>query len=181
MMKKSALLMALLATSFAIACHKNPPPATPAPPAPTEPPAAPAPKATAEAEDDVAKLKRMSVDEIDRLNLFGEVHYDFDKSDVRDADKPVLSKNADVLKKYDFLKVKVEGHCDERGPVEYNLALGERRAKSAVDYLVSLGIPAARLQTVSYGKEVPVCTDHSEDCWLRNRRGHFTVVGKTTK
>ena len=75
-----------------------------------------------------------------------------------------------MLKKYDFLRVTVEGHCDERGTVEYNLALGERRAKAAFDYLVSLGVPADRLKTVSYGKEVPVCSESTEACWQKNRR-----------
>jgi peptidoglycan-associated lipoprotein len=180
-MKKSALGMALLAMSFAIACHHNKPVATPPPPAPTEPPPAPAPKATAEPENEVEKYRKMSIEDLDRLGLFSDIHFDFDKSDVRDADKAILSKNADTLKRLDFLKVKVEGHCDERGSVEYNLALGERRAKAAVDYLVGLGVPAARLQTVSYGHEVPICSEHSEDCWMKNRRGHFTVVGKNAK
>jgi len=180
-MKKSALAMALLSMSFAAACHHNPP-AAPAPVQPTEAPPAPAPSAApAQVEDEYSKLKKMSVDEIDRLKLLGEVHFEFNKSDIRDADKSVLSKNADVLKKFDFLKIAVEGHCDERGSVEYNLALGERRAKAAMDYLAGLGVPADRMRTVSYGKEVPVCSDHSEDCWGRNRRAHFTVTEKIKK
>ncbi len=73
----------------------------------------------------------------------------------------------------------MEGHCDERGTVEYNLALGERRARAAHDYLVSLGVPASRLKTVSYGKEAPLCRDSNEDCWARNRRAHFTMTGKS--
>jgi len=91
----------------------------------------------------------------------------------------VLTKNADVLKRFDFLKITVEGHCDERGTVEYNLALGDRRSRAAYDYLVSLGVPVERLKTVSYGKEVPICREASEDCWQRNRRAHFTITGKT--
>jgi peptidoglycan-associated lipoprotein len=83
-----------------------------------------------------------------------------------------------VLKKYDFLRITLEGHCDERGTVEYNLALGERRAKAAFDYLVSLGVPADRLRTVSYGKEVPVCTESNEGCWAKNRRARSAVTGK---
>jgi peptidoglycan-associated lipoprotein len=98
---------------------------------------------------------------------------------VREADRDVLRKDADVLKKFDFLQVRVEGYCDERGTAEYNVALGERRAKAVDDYLVSLGVPATRLQTVSYGKESSLCSDHTEDCWARNRRAHFTVVGKS--
>ena len=79
----------------------------------------------------------------------------------------------------DFLRITVEGQCDERGTVEYNLALGERRSRADYDYLVSLGVPADRLKTVSYGKEFPVCAASTEDCWQKNRRAHFTVTGKT--
>ena len=85
------------------------------------------------------RIKAMSTDEIDRMGLLAEIHFDFDRFDIREADRPVLNKNADVLKKFDFLPVTVEGHCDERGTVEYNLALGERRAKAAYDYLVVAG------------------------------------------
>jgi peptidoglycan-associated lipoprotein len=106
------------------------------------------------------------------------VHFDYDKADIREGDKAILQKNADVLKQFDFLMVTVEGHCDERGSVEYNLALGERRAKASYDYLVSLGVPAARLKTVSYGKEIPLCHESTADCWARNRRDKFTVSGK---
>jgi peptidoglycan-associated lipoprotein len=179
-MKKSTLLMALLAMSVAVACGPKKVKETPAAPEPTAPPPAEAPTNTpAPVEDEYTKLKRMSVDEIDRLKLLGEVHFDFDKSDIRDSEKSVLQKNAEALKKFDFLKVKVEGHCDEKGSVEYNLALGERRAKAALDYLVGLGVAADRLQTASYGKEVPLCSEHNEDCWARNRRAHFTVIGKS--
>jgi peptidoglycan-associated lipoprotein len=129
--------------------------------------------------DEYARIKAMAADEIDRLNLLGIVYFEFDKADIREADKPVLAKNAEVLKKFDFLRVTLEGHCDERGTVEYNLSLGERRAKAAYDYLVSLGVPADRLKTVSYGKEVPACSENTEDCWARNRRAKPTVTGKT--
>jgi peptidoglycan-associated lipoprotein len=108
-----------------------------------------------------------------------EIYFDYDKSDIRESERAALTKNAETLKKFDFLKVTLEGHCDERGTVEYNLALGERRAQAAYDYLVSLGVPAERLRTVSYGKEIPVCTESNEDCWQRNRRAKFTVSGKT--
>jgi peptidoglycan-associated lipoprotein len=180
-MKKSALAMALLAMCFAVACSKKAP-QEPVPPAPTAPPPAPAPtEAPAPVEDEYTKLQKMSADEIDRMKLLADVHFDFDRADIREADKSVLSKNADVIKKFDFLKVAVEGHCDERGSVEYNLALGERRAKAAMDYLVGLGVPADRLRTVSYGKEVPLCVEHNEDCWAQNRRAHFTVAEKIKK
>jgi peptidoglycan-associated lipoprotein len=179
-MRKTALL-AILALTLG-ACHHTPPPQPPPPPpaAPTPPPPAPPPPAPeAPQVDEYARLKSMAVDEIDRLNLLGVVYFDLDKSDVREGDKPVLAKNAEVLKKFDFLKVTIEGHADERGSVEYNLALGERRARSVYDYLMSLGVPADRLKTVSYGKEIPVCTESNEDCWARNRRAKSTVTGKT--
>jgi len=179
-MKKSTLLMALLAMSVAVGCGKKKVETTPAPPAPTEPPPAPAPTNTpAPVEDEYTKLRKMSSEEIDRLKLLGDVHFDFDKADVRDSEKVVLQKNAETLKKFDFLKIKIEGHCDEKGSVEYNLALGERRAKAALDYLVGLGVTADRLQTASYGKEVPLCSEHTEDCWAQNRRAHSAVIGKT--
>ena len=129
--------------------------------------------------DEYARLQAMSAEEIEKSGLLGEVFFDFDKAEIREPDRATLAKNADALKRFDFLRVTVEGHCDERGTVEYNLALGERRAKAAYDYLVSLGVPADRLKTVSYGKEVPVCRRPSEECWQRNRRAHFTVTGKT--
>jgi peptidoglycan-associated lipoprotein len=134
----------------------------------------------AEQQDEYAKLKQTPVDEIDRMGLLAEIHFDFDRADIRETDRAILSRNADVLKKFDFLTITVEGHCDERGTVEYNLALGERRARAANDYLVSLGVPSSRLKTVSYGKEVPLCREATEDCWARNRRARFTVTGKTT-
>jgi peptidoglycan-associated lipoprotein len=184
-MKKTVLVvLALAAAATFTACAKKAPPAPPPPPppAPEAPPPAPPPPPKAEVApvvDEYARLKAMSAEEIEKSGLLKEVFFDFDKSDIREADRAVLSQNADALKRFDFLRITVEGHCDERGTIEYNLALGERRAKAAYDYLVSLGVPADRLKTVSYGKEVPVCTQSSEDCWQRNRRAHFTVTGKT--
>jgi peptidoglycan-associated lipoprotein len=185
-MKKSALIVLALATVVAFtACGKKKmPPAPPPPPpaAPEAPPPAPPPAPKAEVApqvDEYARIHAMGADEIDRLGLLADIHFDFDKSDIREGERAVLSKNAEVLKRYDFLRVTVEGHCDERGTVEYNLALGERRAKAASDYLVTLGIPAERLKTVSYGKEVPLCQESNETCWQRNRRAKFTVTGKT--
>jgi peptidoglycan-associated lipoprotein len=184
-MKKTVLVVLALAAATAFtACGKKVPPAAPAPPpvAPEAPPPAPPPPPKQEAPpvvDEYARLKAMSVEDIEKSGLLKEVFFDFDKADIRESDRTILTQNADALKRFDFLRITVEGHCDERGTVEYNLALGERRAKAAHDYLVSLGVPADRLKTVSYGKEVPVCTQSSEDCWQRNRRAHFTVTGKT--
>ena len=183
-MKHIAIIIALAATVSFVGCGKKTPPPAPPPPPPVAPepppPAPPPPKPEVKPQvDEYARLKGMASDEIDRLGLLESIHFDFDKSDIRAVDQPILAKNAETLKKFDFLKVTVEGHCDERGTVEYNLALGERRARAAYDYLVSLGVPAERLRTVSYGKEIPLCTESTEDCWDRNRRAKFTVSGKT--
>lgn len=124
--------------------HAAPPPQAPAPvrAAPSPPPRAPPPapvRETVPTPDEYSRIRAMDVDAINHLGLLEDVHFDFDKADIRDADRSVLAKDAGVLKRYDFLKASIEGHCDERGTVEYNLALGERRADGMRDYLVSLG------------------------------------------
>ncbi len=105
-----------------------------------------------------------------------DVHFDYDRYDLRSEDRSVLQQNADWLKQNASAKAEVEGHCDERGTVEYNLALGARRAKSVKDYLVVLGVPADRLSTISYGEELPLCHESNEDCFARNRRAHSVVL-----
>jgi peptidoglycan-associated lipoprotein len=180
-MRQSALVVTLLiAGTIVVGCGKKKPVAPPPPPvAPATPPPAPEPpRDVATQVDEYTRIKNMPVDEIERLGLLSDIHYDFDRADIRDGDRQILTKNAEVLKKFDFLRITVEGHCDERGTVEYNLALGERRARAAFDYLISLGVAADRLKSVSYGKEVPICRESSEECWARNRRAHFTVTGK---
>jgi peptidoglycan-associated lipoprotein len=106
------------------------------------------------------------------------VYFDYMKADLTESSRASLKKNASVLKTVlaavPSLKVRIEGHCDERGTLEYNLALGERRAKAVRDYYGTLGIKKSALTTVSYGEERPVCTDTAEDCWWRNRRGETT-------
>src|SRR5262245_11475466 len=181
-MRQSVLVVSLaIASTVVVGCGKKKPMA-PAPPpvAPAMPPPAPEPPSRdiAPQVDEYTRLKQMSADEIERMGLLSEIHFDFDRAEIRDADRQVLAKNADVLKKFDFLRITVEGHCDERGTVEYNLALGERRSRAAFDYLVALGVPADRMKSVSYGKEVPICRESSEECWARNRRDHFTVTGR---
>ncbi|MFI4945920.1 MAG: peptidoglycan-associated lipoprotein Pal, partial [Burkholderiales bacterium] len=181
------LAIALAAGGAGSACKKKSPPiARPTPPPPDDitanRPPAPPPAARPEVQpqqDEYARLRAMSAEEIEKSGLLGEVYFEFDRAELRDADLPTLTKNAEALKRFDFLRITVEGHCDERGTVEYNLALGERRARAAYDYLVSLGVPASRLKTVSYGKEVPACQASTEECWQKNRRAHFTVTGKT--
>jgi peptidoglycan-associated lipoprotein len=180
-MRHSTLALALALSVGIVGCGKKTPPPVVEPPAtPATPPPAPEPPPdAAPALSEYDQLRQKSIDEIEKMGLLADVHFDLDRADLRDQDRQILSQNADVLKKFDFLMITVEGHCDERGSVEYNLALGERRAKVAYDYLVSLGVSASRLKTVSYGKEVPLCPDSTEECWARNRRGHFAVTGKS--
>jgi peptidoglycan-associated lipoprotein len=105
-----------------------------------------------------------------------DAYFDLDKADIRSDARAALAKSADFLRNYPQVKVVVEGHCDERGSTEYNLALGDRRAAAVKQYLVSLGIGADRVSTVSYGKEKPFCMDSNESCWQQNRRGHFVMA-----
>jgi peptidoglycan-associated lipoprotein len=102
-----------------------------------------------------------------------DAYFDFNKADIRADAREALGKTAEFLRKYPQIKVTIEGHCDERGSTEYNLVLGDRRAAAAKNYLVQLGISADRINTVSYGKEKPFCMESNEQCWQRNRVGHF--------
>ena len=106
------------------------------------------------------------------------IYFDFDKYDIRADDAKTLDSNAGWLKSNANNLVLIEGHCDERGTNEYNLALGERRAKATMNYLVSQGIQANRITIISYGKERPVCNEKSEGCWQKNRRAHFLVKAR---
>lgn len=116
---------------------------------------------------------------VDRLNAeVKDAYFDFDKSDIRADARTTLKDDATTLRAifHDFpsAMLNVEGHCDERGSAEYNLALGDRRAQATKDFLVEFGVPSAQLKPISYGKERPVCTEHTEDCWQRNRRAHVS-------
>jgi peptidoglycan-associated lipoprotein len=112
--------------------------------------------------------------------LYGleDIHFEFDKSSLTPEAQDVLRKNADWLNKNSSVMVEVEGHCDERGTIEYNLALGDRRARSAKDFLTNLGVSATRMRTISYGKEMPLDPGHNEAAWAKNRRDHFTIISK---
>jgi peptidoglycan-associated lipoprotein len=103
------------------------------------------------------------------------IHFDFDKSNIRSDAEPILKDNAKWLTSNAGTKVTVEGHCDERGSVEYNIALGDRRANSAKNYMKNLGVAEGRMSTISYGKERPVCKEHNEKCWWQNRRDEFVA------
>lgn len=106
-----------------------------------------------------------------------DIFFDYDSFDLDDTARQTLQENAEWLKEHPTTRVEVEGHCDDRGTVEYNLALGAKRAAAAKNYLVDLGIPRDRMTTISYGEELPICTEESEDCWARNRRAHFVTAG----
>ncbi len=114
--------------------------------------------------------------EVELPGLFKDIHFDYDKYEIREDAKITLKAVADYLIKNPANKILIEGHCDDRGTSEYNLGLGDRRARSAKDYIVSLGVPSARVDVISYGKEKPLCTEHTEDCWARNRRAHFVIL-----
>src|SRR5713226_8591091 len=104
-----------------------------------------------------------------------DIHFDLDEFTIRPQDSEILRSNAEWLSKNGGARVQVEGHCDERGSEEYNIALGAKRAQAAKDYLVTLGISGGRVSTISYGKELPLCNEHNESCWEQNRRDHFVV------
>jgi len=111
----------------------------------------------------------------EKPSSFEDIHFDFDKSFIREDAKPALQKVAETLKKNPGASLLIEGHCDERGTAEYNMALGERRATSSKSYLVSLGVKGGALSTVSFGKEKPVDPGHNEEAWAKNRRAHFVL------
>jgi peptidoglycan-associated lipoprotein len=184
------LAIALAAGGAGSACKKkNPPIARPTPPPPdsdttgNRPPAPPepvteAPPVAVPPEPTVSSADMGSLDEINKKGILAPVFFEFDSAEMSSEGQSVLAKNAETMKQYPTWVVSIEGHCDERGTAEYNLALGERRALSVRQYLVSLGIAAERLRTVSYGKEFPFDPGHGEQSWSRNRRANFVVTAK---
>jgi len=112
-----------------------------------------------------------------RVNVGDTVHFALNQYNIEDADKQVLGRQAAWLSKYPAVRVTIEGHCDERGTREYNLALGARRANAVKEFLVSQGVSTGRVETISYGKERPICTESNEACWTQNRRGVTTITG----
>lgn len=153
-----------------------PPPATASvPPAPPEPVREPAVVPQPLAED---SLSARSLDDLNRDSPLRPAFFGYDSDDVNEAARVVLQANAALMKKYPGWTITIEGHCDERGTAEYNLALGERRAVAARTYLLSLGIDGSRLRTVSYGKEFPFDPGHDEPAWSKNRRAHFVITAK---
>ena len=186
------IALAIICLVAAPACsRRNKPSATPqpaptveAPPAVTPPPPPPRAGGAQRVEDQQPaplsedSVTNRSLDELNRDSPLRPAFFVLDSSDLDDAGRAVVSGNVEVLKKYPQWVVTVEGHCDERGTAEYNLALGERRAAAVKTYMVSLGIAPDRLRTVSYGKEFPFDQAHTEDAWSTNRRAHFVITAK---
>jgi peptidoglycan-associated lipoprotein len=184
------VLIVVAALSVGACSKKQPPVARPAPPpppttteaarppAPPEPVPEPTPVPVPEEPVTSEDISNRSLDEINRNSPLQPVFFGLDSSDVDDQGQQLLQANAEVLRRYPDWQLTIEGHCDERGTAEYNLALGERRAIAARTYLVSLGIDPDRLKTVSYGKEFPFDPGHTESAWAKNRRAHFVVTAK---
>lgn len=188
-MRRAFLLVLTVFIAVAIvACGKKkppivqpaPPPATSTAPAqPTPPPQRveeqlPVPQQPL-SEDAIANR---SLDDLNRDSPLKPAFFNLDSAELDDMGRATVQANAEILKKYPTWQVTIEGHCDERGTAEYNLALGERRAVAVKTYLVSLGISSDRLRTVSYGKEFPFEPAHNEDAWSKNRRAHFVITSK---
>ncbi len=182
------LMVAGLAV-FLVGCPKKAPvpvkPAEPAKPAEApvarpavpKPPPTPIPAPQMKVEDEDAKKAR-EFQQAMRLFESELIHFDFDRSEIKNRYKPVLNHKASFLKSYPNARIQIEGHCDERGSVQYNLALGDRRANSAKAYLVALGISADRISTISFGEERPVDSGNNEEAWAKNRRDRFVIVGQ---
>lgn len=134
------------------------------------------PPPTAKLEPKPETPTRISVEELNRKGYLKDAFFDFDRYEVRADQRETLSRDAAWLKENPGVKLTLEGHCDERGTAQYNMALGERRAAAARDYLVHLGVDSARIQIVSYGKERPFAAGHDEKAWSQNRRDHFLVT-----
>ena len=144
------------------------------PPVKAEQPAVQRP--TAEAPVAIKPADTQPVQAETETSPFETVYFDFDKSDLRQDARNTLTKNAEImLKSKPSAKIKIEGHCDERGSAEYNLALGERRATSSMQYLITLGVQADRLSIISYGKEKPAVQGTGEEAWAKNRRAEFVI------
>jgi peptidoglycan-associated lipoprotein len=189
--RPALMLIAVLLVLTISACGKKKPPvARPSPPpppsatstAPSRPPAPPEPVSEPTivppepVRDDA--ISAASLDDLNKSSPLKPVFFELDSSDLSGTAQRALDENASLLKRYPSWTITVEGHCDERGTAEYNLALGERRAIAARAYLVSLGIPADRLRTVSYGKEFPFDPGHDESAFAKNRRAHFVITAK---
>jgi peptidoglycan-associated lipoprotein len=191
MRRISLSLTALVIVSSVVACGKKPATTVPPPPPasvfpgavqprdPTPPPPMPPDPPIMSAGDITSKpADPRTVDEINKNSPLKPAFFAYDSDALDEAARRALTDNAQVLKTNGTWVITIEGHCDERGTPEYNLALGDRRALAAKSFIISLGIPADRLKTVSYGKEFPFDPGHDEDSWSQNRRAHFMLTAK---
>ncbi len=175
------LLAIMLILSFATACKKKPKEVPPPPPQTQEQPQVEKVEAPVVQEPQLTEEEiflQKSLDQINREKPLGTIYFDYDRAVIRDDARSIMDGNSSWMKKFRTAKVLVEGHCDERGTEEYNLALGEKRAKAAQDYLLSTGVPADRLKIISYGKSQPLNPGHDESAWQMNRRAQFLVIEK---
>lgn len=187
---KLTIFALLMVTLLVAACAKKtvPVPAPlPQPPVSSQPPAPGPSQPPSRIADDLPvppqplpedAIANRSLDDLNRDSPLKPAFFPLDSADLDDTARAAVTANADVLRKYPTWMVTIEGHCDERGTAEYNLALGERRAVAVKTYLVSLGIAPDRLRTVSYGKEFPFDPGHTEDSWSKNRRAQFVITSK---
>lgn len=195
MTRVHSLVLMGFGVALLVACGKNPPPATTTAPAPNADSIAAAERARADsaaadsarrAQEEAERIARQraadsaaaaanSVTEV-RNMLAAMIHFDYDKSALRSDDQAALDRKVSILQANSAVRVRISGHCDERGSDEYNLALGNRRATAAKQYLVSHGIDAGRIETVSYGEERPIATGHDEGSWAQNRRDEFEIL-----
>jgi len=180
--------LAILGLTAALAaCHTKAPALTPSatPPSvarsataarPLAPPPPPAPRPHSPSEDELFAAK--SLEQLNSEHPLGDAYFDYNQSTLRDDAKDALQRDVQWLRRWSMTHITIQGQCDERGSAEYNLGLGDRRARAIRDYLEGLGVPESRMVIVSLGKESPVCLDDNEQCWSKNRRGHFVVTAK---
>ena len=182
------VLAAVLLT--ATACHTRPPAMSPAPvastaapvvpksPPPPLPPPAATTRATSTSMTDRERFDRESLEQLNADRPLADVFFDYDQDELRDDGRRALQDDARWLTKWPSTVIRIDGHCDERGTGEYNLALGERRAATLREYLVNLGVNPSRVDVRSLGKEAPFCHGEGDSCWAQNRRGHFVITRK---
>lgn len=182
------IVAAAALTLFASACAKKTPPPQPdlggstvsQPSEPAEDVSAkPRPEVSDKTPDPLAGDIAAVNEYLQKNGLLGDIYFEFDKAELTEDSRARLARNAEWLRSNPQFTVSIEGHCDERGTNEYNLALGERRASAARDYVSSLGVAPSRLRTISFGEERPKCTESNESCWSLNRRASFLVTGRT--
>jgi len=187
--QRAFVVITLVVTVLAVGCGRNKKPVVAAPqPTPTLSPTEttpPAPPQRVEESVPVPQprlsedaIANRSLDDLNRNSPLKPIFFPLDSAELDETGRAIATADADVLKKYNSWAITIEGHCDERGTPEYNLALGERRAGAVKAYLASLGVSADRMKTVSYGKEYPFDSGHSEEAWSKNRRGHLVITSK---